>query len=451
MADGLLDWIKTPEGQGLLSAAFGGLAGARRGQPLNSIGRAGVAGLSGYADAVERQDQTAQNAQMKQYREMQIADMKSNAADKERLRLLEQQRREILPSLYAGTYQGGSVSIPDAGGVPMFSQGVSVDRPSTLSGAGQFDAQRAIRSGLFKPEEIKQYADLANVGLPEVARTVEVDDGNGGKATLQLDKFGRPVGRNLPSYIAPVQVNQGDRVTFARPAPGVSLPVNMSPSERDASARGWAGLREQQNAVTYQQDADGNYFALPTKAAPGSVIRAMPVAAGGGGMTPLVGKGAQPTEDQSKAAGWLVQANNAHSNMLKAIKADPDAARPGFNDALAGIPSMGAGNGLANIFRSSSRQQFLQGASSLSEALLRAATGAGVNKDEAAQKARELTPQIGDSDEVIKQKMASIPLYIESLKVRAGPAAKSVQSIMRPQQGKSANPADPLNLFGGAQ
>lgn len=56
---GLLDFLNTPEGQGLLAAGFGGLAGARQGQPFNSIGRAGLAGLSGYAAAQDQQGQMA--------------------------------------------------------------------------------------------------------------------------------------------------------------------------------------------------------------------------------------------------------------------------------------------------------------------------------------------------------------------------------------------------------
>lgn len=52
---GLLEFIKTPEGQGLLATVFGGLAGAQRGQPLNSIGRAGMSGLTGYGNALDRQ------------------------------------------------------------------------------------------------------------------------------------------------------------------------------------------------------------------------------------------------------------------------------------------------------------------------------------------------------------------------------------------------------------
>lgn len=75
---GLLDdfasYAKTPEGQGLLSMVAGGLAGAQRGAPLNSLGRAGLAGLMGYSNAQERQSQQAQEKQMQDYRQMQMDD-----------------------------------------------------------------------------------------------------------------------------------------------------------------------------------------------------------------------------------------------------------------------------------------------------------------------------------------------------------------------------------------
>ena len=60
---GLLDFIGTPEGQGLLATVFGGMAGARRGQPLNSLGRAGMAGLMGYGNALDRDAQAGKDAQ----------------------------------------------------------------------------------------------------------------------------------------------------------------------------------------------------------------------------------------------------------------------------------------------------------------------------------------------------------------------------------------------------
>lgn len=77
---GLLDLLKTPEGQGLLSATFGGLAGARRGQPLNSIGRAGMSGLLGYGNAVERQDTLADRAKGDEMRALQMQQMQQQLA-----------------------------------------------------------------------------------------------------------------------------------------------------------------------------------------------------------------------------------------------------------------------------------------------------------------------------------------------------------------------------------
>ena len=75
LLDGFSEFIKTPEGQGLLAATFGGLAGAQRGAPLNSLGRAGLAGLFGYGGALDRQTQQAEAAQMGKYRDMQQSQM----------------------------------------------------------------------------------------------------------------------------------------------------------------------------------------------------------------------------------------------------------------------------------------------------------------------------------------------------------------------------------------
>ena len=99
-----------------------------------------------------------------------------------------------------------------------------------------------------RADELKKVMELVGsaqtFGMPTVARTIERDDGRGGKETVQYDAQGRPVGSGIPGYIAPVQVNQGDRATFVRPNAGVSLPINMSPSERDASARGWTTIND---------------------------------------------------------------------------------------------------------------------------------------------------------------------------------------------------------------
>jgi hypothetical protein len=84
MAGGLLDFFKSPEGQGLLAAGFGAAAGARPGQPWNTLGRGGLAGLAGYANAQEQQSQEQQRGllaqereQMRSFRDLQMGQMKT--------------------------------------------------------------------------------------------------------------------------------------------------------------------------------------------------------------------------------------------------------------------------------------------------------------------------------------------------------------------------------------
>lgn len=82
---GLLDqfseFVKTPEGQGLISAVAGGMAGARRGTPWNNFGRAGLAGLSGYAGAIDSQTKAEETALQKQQRTMQMDELKRKQAE----------------------------------------------------------------------------------------------------------------------------------------------------------------------------------------------------------------------------------------------------------------------------------------------------------------------------------------------------------------------------------
>ena len=204
--------------------------------------------------------------------------------------------------------------------------------------------------------------------------------------------------------------------------PGQTFQRTMTPGESGSLGMQRERLNFEKSQVGRPQfNADmGGFITPPSSANPGGSLR------------PLAGapaRGPKMTEDQGKATGWLVQAENAFGNMKKAMTSTPSAAQPGVNDAIASIPLVG--EPLANSFRGADRQKFLQGASSLSEALLRAATGAGVNRDEAMQKVREITPVFGEDPATTEQKMAAIPLYIESLKVRAGPGAGLADSVLK--------------------
>lgn len=157
------------------------------------------------------------------------------------------------------------------------------------------------------------------------------------------------------------------------------------------------------------------------------------------------GKGAgQATEDERKAAGWLSQARFAFDNMADALAKDKTADQPGIVPALAGaIP--GIGPTLKNALTGEQRQKYEQASESFAEAALRAATGAGVTKDEAQQKIRELTPQIGDTEGKRKQKREALEVYLQSLEARAGRAAGDARpaGIRAPAQEPPAPAATP--------
>ncbi|MDQ1062368.1 methyl-accepting chemotaxis protein [Stenotrophomonas sp. SORGH_AS_0282] len=179
----------------------------------------------------------------------------------------------------------------------------------------------------------------------------------------------------------------------------------------------------------------------------------------GGPADPANKSGGAPSEDERKAAGWLGQANRALANMQDAMtvkKSDGTPMRdakgnPIFNDADTPgfFEKYSPSEELANRSMSPERQRYSNASSSLSEALLRAATGAGVNESEARQKVAELTPQRGDSEAVKRQKMAGAAGYIEDLRARAGRALPA-----NPTGGSAAaafGGAAPMQVGGGVR
>jgi hypothetical protein len=277
LLDGFSEFVKTPEGQGLLAATFGGLAGARSGAPINSLGRAGLAGLQGYGGALDRQQQMAEAEQTKRLREKQMGlyqaqaeRMKAQAAQEQAALEADKRKREAIPTLWAPKVSQGTFSVPEMGGVEMFSTGAKVDKPSMAS-APTFDVQAALRAGLTA-EEIVKYAGLGDIGKQEVKDWQDIEGAGGTKIRQGFDRFGQPVGTGVNGYVAPVQVNQGDKVSFVKPSAGVTLPVGMSPSERDSSARGWAGVRQagerlsMDKAKAAAEAANGGYSNKPLPA-----------------------------------------------------------------------------------------------------------------------------------------------------------------------------------------
>jgi len=290
---GLLDFLGTPEGQGLLAAGFGAMTSRN---PVAGIGRGGLLGLQTYAGAKDQQMQADRVRSLDERQNklfgMQEADFQARQ-DAARRSLEQQQSQQN----YLGSI--GQVTSPRLDAQP-----------------NKFDPMKW-RSMGGSMQEAELIAKAPTLGLPEVARTLESQDAQGNKVTLQFDKFGRPVGDGVQGYTAPVQVDLGGRVQFVRPQAGVNLAKTMTPGEVAVNQRAREAAARDAQAVTYQQDQDGNLVALPTKIQPGSVVRGTPVVAGSG-MAPL--KGASKLgEGQKKQISGIESLSNAVNAYTSAV------------------------------------------------------------------------------------------------------------------------------------
>lgn len=412
-----------------------GLLGNGYDDPRSAANMALAAGLlqgnmgAGLLGANNAYGEAKNDALKRQLVQAQMENMQSEAAQRNALLQAAQRKQAALPGLFQGGGMTGGQPMPQTdGGVPMFSRPIGA-APMQQQPAG-LNVQAALQAG-YSPDEIQKLDGLRNVGLNKVARTVKATGPDGKEYEYQMDDFGRPVGAPLQQYRAPISVNRGNSQDFLDPyslQPKASLKTFQSPDSVASNAVTMRG----QNMTDARARATAEMGGIPSGyRRVGNGLEFIP----GGPADPNTPKSkANLTEDQGKATGWLVQAENAYKNML-ASGFDKDAAgnlaaksaaRPGLNDALERIPVVG---GMANVLRSDDRQKFMQASSSLSEALLRAATGAGVNAEEARQKIQELTPRFGESDAATEQKMAAIPLYLESLRVRAGPGAVKADAI----------------------
>jgi hypothetical protein len=129
------------------------------------------------------------------------------------------------------------------------------------------------------------------------------------------------------------------------------------------------------------------------------------------------------TVEERQGAYLLQQANFAYKNLLKSLYNKPGersgAERPNAVEAFLNSKYIPVS---PRIARGAKREQFVQASETIADALLRAATGAGQNEAEARRKIEEITPSWFDDDDTIKQKLDSIPAYIEAIKARSGRA-----------------------------
>lgn len=241
---GLLDMFTSPWTQdadknaainrGLLSA---GLAMMANQSPNfgEAVGRGGLAGINAYDNA--REDQAMQKRrQMLLEREQK--QLQKEAEAEQRAAALQASRGKFLEGLQPMT----------AGGALASGGGPTAANAARIGQAQPFNPYAALQAG-YSLDEIKALGDLPNIGAHEVKQYLETIGPDGQMVRQGVDKYGRTVGGGVQGYVAPQMVDLGDRKGFVTPRAGAAFNVGMSPSDRDASARGWAGVKNAQDRL----------------------------------------------------------------------------------------------------------------------------------------------------------------------------------------------------------
>lgn len=149
---GLLDFLDNPGAQGLLAAVAAGMAGARRGAPINAIGSGLLGGLQGYNTAKDIQSKN-------QMQGVQLKDIQGQA-DLRNAQLAQMKRQQA----YLEQLMGNGPSMPSA--QTALSSGASVGDVGPTVGNAQ-------RMNAIQPQPMRY-------GIPSQAMTADMAI-NGGK------------------------------------------------------------------------------------------------------------------------------------------------------------------------------------------------------------------------------------------------------------------------------
>jgi len=188
---GLLDFIKTPEGMGLISAVAGGLSGAKRGTPFNNIGRGLLAGMSGYGSGLEMQKAAQEQARQQAEREAMQNAYKALLGQPDVLQPAMQQPATAQPINY-------SVAQPQAS-TPMPRNTAAMPTPQVA----QNPYLKMAADGI-PLDKIKLIYETANIGRPKI-KNIETISINGQPTKVGIDEYGTQVAQ-IGTEWRPLQV-----------------------------------------------------------------------------------------------------------------------------------------------------------------------------------------------------------------------------------------------------
>lgn len=432
--NGLLDFIRTPEGQGLLSAAAGAMAGARSGQPWNTAGRGLLAGVAGYGGALDRQQQEQQlgllakdRAQMQEMRDLQMGQMRRESEQK------AQQDKLVADAFTPITGTNVNQRTGLTGPTMEASQYIGTQPPVNY--------QQLIALGV-PPERAKALAESQNYGRSKVARTVKGMGLDGREYEYQVDEFGARVGDGLAQYRAPIQADSGGAVQFLDPyklTNVATLDKTLSPDAKASNALGWANnaISRERLALDRKNSAANGYT---FNADFGGYVPKAP----GGQFVPLAGlpassKNGNASEGERKAATLYQRMEGSLRQLQGALAEDPGAAKPGlFAEAVRNAP-LGGGDTAANIFTPETRQRVEAAQLDILDAALTLGTGAAYTKEQLQGYRRSFFPQIGDGPTQVKEKQDRLNNVLESARIAAGRAAPAPRT--QPQRTSSGGDA----------
>jgi hypothetical protein len=313
---GLLDYQPDPIGQGLL-----GLGTAL--MTPRAMGGGMAAGLNAFntnaLQAKQLQRQAQQDALREQLLQAQMQNFQSAAeerkaqAEAQRAALAQRQaqaeaQRGVLSSFMAPPMGFRDASVAITGNAPA---GYMPPQAASTQITPEIAAKWVAAGGDL--DVLRKLAESKDFGRAKVARTESIAGPDGMPRTQQLDDFGRPVGDALPQAVKLERLNTGNAFTAVNPyTPGGPIPINMSASERDSSARGWAGVANQRERLAfdkaqagggggfeYRQTPEGLVVVPKVPSADGPV-QARPVLNAAG--VPVGGSGTGGTSPQQKVA-----------------------------------------------------------------------------------------------------------------------------------------------------
>ena len=162
------------------------------------------------------------------------------------------------------------------------------------------------------PEQYQQYRVQKVMGI------LDAKD----KLGFMLPKVER---QDIGGQIINIQANPA-MAGYGMPVQGMA-PIKKTATIGDIIAQGQLSVAQQRLAnegqgVTYQQDANGNIVALPTKIKAGDIPRGRTVVAPGEGMMPMAGK---PSEAAAKETASINQQKAIIKGALDAIDKNPNA------------------------------------------------------------------------------------------------------------------------------